>query len=165
MPDSRPLTFPSTETPTGADIEIVMPDDGKRESLWVWLLIVAVLSSGALGIWLRQDTTHQRPYVSLAPAQSQQLMALSIAHEEIVFLTEKPWPTPADLAQLGVELFAPSPSHQWHQPENDCYQWMSQKQTGDFLLRMSDGRIFYHPGKADRLLHCTPDEHWILMDN
>ncbi|WP_417580650.1 hypothetical protein [Nitrincola sp.] len=146
-------------------IETVMPDDGKRESLWVWLLISAMLLLGALGIWLRQEVVPERTHVSLNPVQSQQLMALSIAREEILFLAEKPWPAPESLEQLGLDLFASSASQDWHQPGDDCYQWISRQHDGDFLLRISDGVIFYHPGEAGLLSSCTPDEHWTLMEN
>ncbi|KGK43188.1 hypothetical protein LH51_01845 [Nitrincola sp. A-D6] len=154
-----------SEVSAAAVIETVMPDDGKRESLWVWLLIAAVLLLGALGIWLRQEVVPQRTQIALSPSQSQQLMSLSIAREEIQFLAEKPWPAPESLESLGLELFASSSSHRWHQPGDDCYQWISRQHDGDFLLRISDAVIFYHPGEVELLSSCTPDEHWTLMDN
>lgn len=165
MSGPRSLRVHGSGSSVASVIETVMPDDGKRESLWVWLLISAVLLLSALGIWVRQETVPHRTHVSLSPVQSQQLMALSIAREEIQFLAEKPWPAPEELEQLGLELFVPSASHRWHQPGDDCYQWISSQQAGDFLLRISDGVIFYHPGEASLLSSCTPDAHWMLLDN
>lgn len=165
MSDLGSLRTHDSERSVVSVIETVVPDDGKRESLWVWLLISAVLLLSALGIWLRQETLPHRAQVSLSPVQSQQLMALSIARDEILFLADKPWPAPERLEQLGLDLFAPSASHHWHQPGDDCYQWISRQRDGDFLLRISDALIFYHSGEASLLSSCTPDEHWMLMGN
>lgn len=146
--------------------QVVVADDGRRESLWVWSLILLVLALGATGIYLRQvPQVTSQDEILMTPSQSQQLVSLSIALEEIRFVASSPWPSLDELVSLGVDLFVPTAEYLWHQPEAGCYQWVSLHQQGDFLLRLQDGAIYWHAGAVEPLNHCQPDNHWILLEN
>ncbi len=147
-------------------VELVEPDNGKRESLWVAIFVLLVLVSGVFGISLRKEPPlSNASLVDLSPVQSQLLVELSIALEEIGFVSQAPWPSPDELADMGVSIFLPNQSGRWHQPQSDCYQWISHNHQGDFVLRLSDKRIYWHPGAVVALSDCQLDSHWILLEN
>lgn len=147
-------------------VELVQPDNGKRESFWVATFVLLILVSGVFGISLRKESPlSSARVVDLSHQQSQQLVELSIALEEIGFVAQAPWPSPDELAEMGVSIFLPSQSGRWHQPQSDCYQWISFNHQGDFILRLSDKRIYWHPNEVAPLSDCQLDSHWILLEN
>lgn len=146
-------------------VEIVAPDNGQRESVWVGLFVLLVILAGAMGITLRQEPAGLvADAIELTPLQAQQWVELSITLEEIAFVTHSPWPSPEVLVSLGLPIFLPTSTHEWHQPEVDCYQWRSLAQQGDFVLHLSDQSIYWHPGAVEPLTDCHLDAHWLLLD-
>ncbi len=148
---------------------LVKPDNGRRETLWVTLVVILILLAGALGIMFRQaGAAPADPYESLNGAQRQLLTELMIASDEIRFMTPSGAPLPEldELQALGVSPFSQTDeaTYRWSQVEPGCFQAQGGSEQGAFLLRLgAGGGVLYHPGQAPLLADCHGQHHWTLL--
>lgn len=107
-------------------IETVRPDDGRHESFWVALVITGILLLGGLGILARQaQPVTADTQTELDVLQSQFMMELSIAAEEIRFLqtlnSDNNLPELQQLLQDELlPVFPGQSSSDWQQLEPGC---------------------------------------------
>ncbi|WP_409522823.1 DUF6162 family protein [Nitrincola sp. MINF-07-Sa-05] len=151
-----------------AQTQLVKPDNGRRETIWVTLVVILILLAGALGIMFRQaGAAPADPYESLNGAQRQLLTELTIASDEIRFMTPSstPWPELDELQTLGVSPFAQTDdAYDWKQVEPGCFQAQDRSEQGAFLLVLeAGGSILFHPGQAPLLSDCNDQHHWTLL--
>lgn len=149
-----------------ASRERVPPNDGRRETLWVMLTLALVLLAGATGIAWRQHTaTVAAPHTELNLEGSRLLTELTIAAEEIRFMTPdgEAWPGLDELSESGIPPFD-RPELVWQQPEAACYLTTEPTTGAAFALWLApQGGLFYHAGGED-LHHCRDLAHWTQMD-
>ncbi|RAU17527.1 hypothetical protein DN062_12610 [Nitrincola tibetensis] len=148
-------------------IETVRPDDGRLETLWVWLFIAAVLAIGAIGISVRTETHVHVPSVELNPVEQQLLTELSIAIQEIEFVTGDvgDWP---DIDQLIMAQIPPftHQSQTWRAIEKGCYLLVSAVgMHGHFMLDLNEeARILFHESPIPMISECHDLSHWHRLD-
>ena len=145
-------------------IEVVRPDDGRLESFWVALFILAVLLLGALGIWARQQPVLvEDPSAILQPAQRQLLLELSITAEEIQFVG----------GMQGIELpvFVGQNLRAWQEVSSGCFLLRQPNSSAAFVLQLqiehlntNHPAIFFTPELTANPHSCNELSTWLRMD-
>jgi len=155
-----------------SSVEVVRPDDGRLESVWVALFIAAVLLLGALGIWARQTpATLADPSANLSTEQRQLLLELSIAADEIEFMQDLLGKEALTLANLTEQallpVFAKQKSHAWQTISQGCFLLAQPKTTTAFALSLSADEataIFFTPELVNKPHTCNELSSWLRMD-
>src|SRR5690554_6593990 len=135
QPSLTMLSSRSNSSDDAVEVEVVRPDDGRLESVWVALFIAAVVLLGALGIWARQTpATLADPSASLTTAERQLLLELSIAADEIEFMQGLLGEEALSLANLTQQallpLFVGQDFQAWQTIEQGCFL-LAQPNTRD----------------------------------
>ncbi|GLR63602.1 hypothetical protein [Marinospirillum insulare] len=154
-------------------IEVVRPDDGRLESVWVTLFILGVLLLGALGIWARQTPALQdNPSASLNTLERQLLLELSIAADEIEFMQSfldgESLTLESLTEQALLPVFAGQTLQAWQAIDQNCFFLLQPKTTAAFALslpRNAPARIFFTPELIEFPDTCNQLSSWLRMDN
>lgn len=157
----------------GVAVEVVRPDDGRLESVWVALFITAVLLLGALGIWVRQTpVTLADPSASLSTAQRQLLLELSIAADEVAFMKDLLGEEALTLTNLTEQALLPvfvgQDSHAWQAISQDCFLLAQPKTSAAFALNLqadTPTAIFFTPDLVQQPHTCNELSSWLRMDD
>lgn len=167
------LSSRSNSSADAVEVEVVRPDDGRLESVWVALFIAAVVLLGALGIWARQTpATLADPSASLTTAERQLLLELSIAADEIEFmqgLLGEEALTLGNLTQQALlPLFVGQDFQAWQTIEQGCFLLAQPNTSTAFALSLQAGAataIFYTPELVHPPHTCNELSGWLRMDN
>lgn len=167
------LSSRSNSSADAVEVEVVRPDDGRLESVWVALFIAAVVLLGALGIWARQTpATLADPSASLTTAQRQLLLELSIAADEIEFmqgLLGEEALTLTNLTQQALlPLFVGQDFQAWQAISQGCFLLTQPKSSAAFVLRLEANTppaIFFIPELIENPHTCNELSSWLRMDN
>ena len=157
--------------------EWIAPDDGHRESRWVFLTVVLILLAGGAGLLVNQSEPVKVPaHLQLNVNEKAILTALRNAGDEILFLAENEASLPdvSSLSQAGVPPFAVMPGQQsrylWQRLPGGCY--IGTPKAGariTFLLLLeNDVAVFWrsspetepHHDRHDESTRCQPDSSW-----
>jgi len=161
MLNSKPVT-----------VELVRPDDGRLESVWVVLFIVLVLVLGALGIWARQTPVNLAdPSASLNTAQRQLLLELSIAADELAFMKDLLGAEALTLDKLTEQVVLPvfmgQNQQAWQVLNPGCF-WLAQpRANAAFALKLQvdvPPAIFFTPELINKPHTCNELSRWLRMD-
>ncbi|NLW04196.1 MAG: hypothetical protein GX029_03085 [Pseudomonadaceae bacterium] len=155
------------------NVEVVRPDDGRLESFWVTLFILAVLLLGGLGVWARQaPVTLTEPSASLNTAQRQLLLELSIAADEIAFMEDILGAEELKLANLTEQALLPvfvgQDFEAWQAISQGCFLLAQPKSNAAFVLRLEANTppaIFFIPELIENPHTCNELSSWLRMDN
>lgn len=155
------------------NVEVVRPDDGRLESFWVTLFILAVLLLGGLGVWARQaPVTLTEPSASLNTAQRQLLLELSIAADEIAFMEDILGAEELKLANLTEQALLPvfvgQDFEAWQAISQGCFLLAQPKSSAAFVLRLEANTppaIFFIPELIENPHTCNELSSWLRMDN
>ncbi len=160
-------------------VEKVRPDNGSRESGWVFLTIAVILLIGGFGISQHQQEKPELPeHLTLGIADKAILTALRNAGDEIQFMLDdaQTLPTPDQLREELVPPFVAQPgledTHYWRLFEQRCYigePTAARKSSMRFLLTF-DGEVsvYWQLATAGSHSHgsvCNVDEHWQVFKN
>lgn len=147
--------------------ERVLPDNGRQETRWVMLTLVLVLLAGVVGIqWRQQADPEPAAHAGLSTAGTRLLTELSIAAEEIRFMTPtgESLPSATRLGELGVPPFERA-ELDWQQPQPACYLTFDPDSGAAFALWLApEGGLFFAPRGASLPSHCRELAHWTRMD-
>ncbi|MCV6610390.1 MAG: hypothetical protein OIF55_06440 [Amphritea sp.] len=162
--------------------ERIVPDDGRKESRWVFLTVLLILIAGGAGIFVNRSEPARLPdYLQLSVNDKAVLTALRNAGDEILFLAEvnDALPDIASLEQAGVPPFAAMPGQQsryhWQHLSAGCY--LGTPKAGsriEFLLVLEKQvTVFWRPSSGSESHHysnsgpvgCQPDQHWQEFSN
>lgn len=145
--------------------EEVIPNDGRRETLWVALSILGILLLSVLGIHWRQDPGES---ASLMPVLStfdqQRLTELSIALEELTFMMPTDtYPSLEMIQAAGIPPFDQGLT--WQELSPGCYHLSPTSTHAGFVLALWHRQIWLHL-PVSYSLHpvgqdCLPQDHWI----
>lgn len=154
-------------------IEVVRPDDGRLESVWVALFILVVLLLGALGIWARQQPVLvEDPSVTLNDPQRQLLLELSIAADEIAFMQDFLGDEVLTLGSLTEQVLLPVFAGQtlqaWQVISQGCFLLPQPQTAAAFALNLPENapaEIFFTPKLVKLPNSCNQLSDWLRMDN
>ena len=154
-------------------IEVVRPDDGRLESFWVVVFIMAVVLLGAVGVYARQQPeTLADPSAILDSKQRQLLLELSIAVDEIHFMKEISGKTEIlfeNLIEQGaLPTFVGQSIQAWTSIDRRCFLLSQPNSAAAFALWLETEdhtALFFTPNLTILPNDCRLLSTWIEMDN
>ena len=150
-------------------IEKVIPDDGRRESLWLISSIAIILFFAAITLHYNQaDRVEPARHQELGITGKAVLTALRNAGDEIQFMMEQPdnFPSVNELIEAEVPPFADNTgafaSYQWSLLNNHCYLGTpADSDYPEFLLFAdSDHPHIYWRYDRSTAVDCSTTTHW-----
>ncbi|WP_136679428.1 hypothetical protein [Neptunomonas sp. XY-337] len=149
-------------------IEVIAPDNGGRETLWVTLTIVLMVILAFIGIKLnRAAPAAQAQHIGLSIEAKRVLTDLRNAADEIQFSAEGTnYPSITELQRWALPPFAKTPGvisqYVWDKVEHDCYLGVSQQEGSPHFMLLLDGEphIYWSTDTAP-VTDCHQNLDWI----
>lgn len=152
-----------------ATLEKVVPDDGRRENLWLIISVIIILIAAAITLkFNRAEVKIETPHLELGVTGKAMLTALRNAADEITFMSEERalLPTPKVLIEEGIPPFAdttgPFSLYRWDQPTSDCYLGLSSESDHPafaLVIKNSHAEIFWNYELPPEF-NCTQFSNW-----
>lgn len=148
--------------------EIISPNDGGRETLWIVISISLILILAFTGIQFNKASTHEESQHTELPIEAKRVLTdLRNAADEILFSSEKSkFPSIEELESWDLPPFAKTPGvksqYTWNQVERHCYVGIpDQEENPVFILLFEKEASIYWKTQTTPVVNCHQNSDWI----